>query len=152
MGGRREEGGRVTRRLIHSVPVGFGSGIGLFLLWLDGWSVGGSRLGCLAGLVWSGLAGLAGCTLVWRRRSCYSFCSVLSVCSFRAVCCILYTVLVSVLSLRAFGIKLEMGDIELASCSYRQQLDDPDRATRLSTVACLVKVSWGDLTPFRSSF
>lgn len=38
MGGGREEG-RVTRRLIHSVPVGFGSGVGLFLLWV-GWMDG----------------------------------------------------------------------------------------------------------------
>lgn len=42
--------------------------------WMDGWSVRGCRLVCLAGLVWSGLV-WSGCTLVWGR-SCYSFCSV----------------------------------------------------------------------------
>lgn len=40
--------------------------------------------------------------------------SVLSVCSFVS-CCMLCTVLVSVLSLRAFDIRLDMGDIELAT-------------------------------------
>lgn len=82
----------------------------VFCFGLDGWSVGGSRLGCL---VWSGLVWF-GCTLVWGR-SCYSFCFCLVVCSFRTVCCMLYTVLVLSCLCALFGIKLEMGDIELAS-------------------------------------
>lgn len=75
--------------------------------------------GLLEALVWSGLAGLvwsgwSGCTLVCRR-SYYSFCFCLVVCSFRTVCCMLYTVLVLSCLCALFGIKLEMGDIELAS-------------------------------------
>lgn len=54
-GGKREGGGRVTRRLIHSVPVGFGSGVGLFLLWV-GWMVCWRLLFGLSG--WSGLVWL----------------------------------------------------------------------------------------------
>lgn len=80
----------MTRRLIHSVPVGFGSGSGLFfaLGWMDGllealvWVV-------WSGLVWSGLVWF-GCTFVWGR-SCYSFCFCLVVCSFRTVYSILYS-------------------------------------------------------------
>lgn len=98
-----------------------------------GWSVKGSRLGCLAGLVWSGLAVLSSEGGVVTR-------SVLSGCLFVSYC-MLHAVLV-LSCLCAFDIELDIEDIELpASCSYRQQLDDPDRATRLSTVACLVKVS-----------
>lgn len=52
MGGGKEGGRRVTRRLIHSVPVGFGSGVGLFLLWLDGLL---EALVWFVWLVWSGL-------------------------------------------------------------------------------------------------
>lgn len=68
---------------MHSVPVGFGSGSGLFLLWMVCWRL----LFGLSG--WSGLVWF-GCTLVWGR-SCYSFCFYLVVCSFRTVCCIQYS-------------------------------------------------------------
>lgn len=91
MGGR--EGGR---GLIHSVPVGFGSGSGLFLLWMVCWRL----LFGLSGLVWSGLVWLAvfssGGGVVTR--------SVLSGRSFVS-CCVLYTVLV-LFCLCAFGINL----------------------------------------------
>lgn len=92
--GGREGGGKVTRRLIHSVPVGFGSGVGLFLLWV-GWMVCERLLFGLSG--WSGLVWLdvlsSGGGVVTR--------SVLSVCSFVSYC-MLYTVYStrSVLSLR----------------------------------------------------
>lgn len=87
MGGR-EEGERVTRRLMHSVPVGFGSGGGLFLLWVDG---------LLEALVWFVcLAGLAGLVWLYSRLGeellLVLFC--LFVRSIRTVCCMLYTVLV----------------------------------------------------------
>lgn len=91
--GRREEGGWVTRRLIHSVPVGFGSGIGLFFAlvgWMDGLL---EALVWFVWLVWSGLAGLAGCILPVGGTSGVTTRSVLSVCSFVS-CCMLYTVLV----------------------------------------------------------
>lgn len=87
MGGS-EEGRKGGRGLMHSVPVGFGSGSGLFFA-LDGLL---EALVWVVWLVWSGLVWF-GCTLVCRR-SCYSFCFCLVVCSFRAVCCIQYTVLV----------------------------------------------------------
>lgn len=75
----------MTRRLIHSVPVGFGSGGGLFFA-LDGllealvWVV-------WSGLVWSGLAVLSSGGGVTTRS--VSVCLV--VCSFRTVCCIQYS-------------------------------------------------------------
>lgn len=77
--------GRVT---LNSLGSGWFRFRGWFVFCF-GWSVGGSRLGCLAGLVWFGLVWF-GCTLVWGR-SYYSFCSVLSVRSFRTVCCIQYS-------------------------------------------------------------
>lgn len=68
----------------------------------------GSRL---VWFVWSGLAGLGVLSSVGGVTTR----SVLSVRLFGS-CCMLYTVLVSVLSLRAFvDIKLDIGDIELPS-------------------------------------
>lgn len=93
MGGRkggREEGGREGDATLNSL----GSGWFRFREWfvfafaLDGWSVGGSRLVCLAGLVWSGWSGW----LYSRLREellLVLFC--LFVCSFRAVYSIQYS-------------------------------------------------------------
>lgn len=106
--GRREEG-RVTRRLIHSVPVGFGSGSGLFLLWMVCWRLLFGLSGW-SGLVWFGLVWLA----VLSSEGGVVTRSVLSGRSFVS-CCMLYTVLVLSCLCALFGIKLEMGDIELAS-------------------------------------
>lgn len=145
MGGRREEGGRVTLNSLGSGWFRFRDWFVFALGWMDGWSAGGSRLVCLAGLIWSSWSGWMYSSCRRYLRSYYSFCFVCLVVRFvlYAVCCIQYTVLV-LSCLCAFDIELDIEDIELpASCSYRQQLDDPDRATRLGTVACLVKVSWG---------
>lgn len=71
--------------------------------WMDGWSAGGSRLVCLAGLVWSGLIWLAVLSSVGGVVTR----SVLSVRLFVSYC-VPYTVYStrSVLSLRAFDVNL----------------------------------------------
>lgn len=105
------------RGLMHSVPVGFGSGSGLFFA-LDG---------LLEALVWVVLVGLVWSGLVWlysRLREellLVLFCSVcLFVRSIRAVCCMLHAVLV-LSCLCAFDIKLEIRDIELPTIRTGQQ-------------------------------
>lgn len=62
--------------------------------WMDGWFVRGSRLVCLAGLVWSGWMYFR----LGEELLLVLFC--LFVRSFRAVYCMLHAVLVPVLSLR----------------------------------------------------
>lgn len=82
-----EEGGKVTLNSLGSGWFRFRDWFVFALGWMDGWSVRGSCLVCLAGLVWSGLVWLAvllsGGGVVTR--------SVLSVCLFVS-CCMLYTV------------------------------------------------------------
>lgn len=85
-GGRKEGGGRVT---LNSLGSGWFRFRGWFALgWMDGWSVGGSRLVCLVCLVWSGLVWLY--SRLGEELLLVLFC--LFVRSIRAVCCIQYTV------------------------------------------------------------
>lgn len=51
MGGREEGGGRVTLNPLGSGWFRFRGWFVFALGWMDGWSAGGSRLVCLAGLV-----------------------------------------------------------------------------------------------------
>lgn len=106
MGGGKEDGreGDATLNSLGSGWFRFRDWFVFALGWMDGWSVRGSRLGCLAGLVWSGWSGLVWLAVLSSVGGVVTrsvlFC--LFVRSFRAVCCILYTVYstCSVLSLR----------------------------------------------------
>lgn len=132
MGGRRKggrEGGRVT---LNSLGSGWFRFRDWFVFALVGWMVCERLLFGLSGwfgLVWSGWSGwLYSC--LGEELLLVLFCSVCLLVRFvlYAVCCMLHAVLV-LSCLCAFDV------------NYRQQLDDPDRATRLSTFACLIKVS-----------
>lgn len=90
-GGREREGGRVRLNSLGSGWFRFRDWFVFALGWMDGWSAGGSRLVCLASLVWSGWSGLVWLAVLSSVGGVITR-SVLSVCSFVSYC-MLYTVL-----------------------------------------------------------
>lgn len=87
---------------MHSVPVGFGSGSGLFLLWMVCWRLSFGLSGW-SGLVWFGLAVLSSGGGVVTRS--VLFC-LFDRFVLYAVCCIQCTVLVLSCLCALFGINL----------------------------------------------